>query len=98
MRSKNIFLVLMGFMPLVAGLLMNFFINKFNMYILSYGLIGIVFVVTWGGLGVIVGSKFKENIKITFGLMHLPMFLALILNLYQHIILDYYMIGVIGIF
>lgn len=94
-KNKNILLFLTGFIPLGIGFLMNSFINTFEAYALPYGLIGIVFIVMWGSLG-FVSSKFQKNIKISFAITHLPIFLALILNLYQDIILEYYMIGIIG--
>lgn len=90
-------LILIGFIPLAAGLAINWLINIFPTKNLPFGIISIGFLVFWVWLG-FISCKFKETIKVSVCLVHLPLFLALVFNLYQEIVLEHYLSNIIGLY
>ena len=93
---KRLLLILFGFIPLAIGWVMNWLIMSFPNKVFPYALISIVFLALWALLGFIV-FNFNETIKISLCLVHIPIFLALVLNLYQEIILGQYFGNLLGV-
>ncbi len=96
MKYKNLLLILFGFIPLMLGFLINWLIMNFQTTIIPFNIIGYIFLIFWFFLG-FISYKFQKNIAFSLSLIHLPIFLALILNLYQEIILGEYFSNTLGI-
>ena len=93
---KKLLLVLFGFIPLGIGWLINGLTMAFPNTVLPLGLISVAFLVLWAWLG-FISCKFEKVIHISICLIHLPIFLALALNLYQEIVLGQYFSNIVGV-
>ena len=92
--KKLIILNLLGFIPLFIGIIMNYIIMQD--VILSFNLIGFIFIILW----IFIGYK-TEGIEETPGKssisIHMPGAFALILVLFQEIILGQYWLNLLGL-
>ncbi|MEG0913305.1 MAG: hypothetical protein RSG53_06825 [Oscillospiraceae bacterium] len=93
---KKLLLILFGFIPLGIGWVMNWLLITFPNTVFPFGYISIAFLVLWAWLG-FISYKFEKTINVSMCLIHLPMFLALALNLYQEIVLGHYFNNIVGV-
>ena len=70
---KRLFLILLGFFPLVLGFEMNSWIMQNENSILPFRLIGIIFPAIWILIG-LTTSKFKNTILKSAMILHFPAF------------------------
>ena len=91
--KKLIILNLLGFIPLFIGIIMNYIIMQD--VILSFNLIGFIFIILW----IFVGYKtegIEETPAKTSISIHIPAAFALILVLFQELILGQYWFNILG--
>ena len=92
---KKLWLVILGVIPLAVGFVMNWLMMTFSQTVFPYLLISIAFLSFWTWLGFNSYKFNKEGNTIYF--LHLPAFLALVLNLYQEVVLGHYFGNLLGI-
>lgn len=89
-------LIILGFIPLGMGFIMNWLMMTFSETVLPYIFISAAFLVFWTWISYIC-SGLKGTKKASVCLLNLPLFLALAFNLYQEIVLGYYFNSLLGI-
>lgn len=93
---KKLSLFLLGFIPLGLGSIISWLIMQFPHFVLPFRLIGVGFLIFWAFLGFVTYS-FKEAALTSVSAVNLVAFFALILNLYQEIILGRYWGNLLGL-
>lgn len=92
---RKLWLAILGFIPLAIGCVMNWLMMTFSQTVFPYILISIAFLAFWAWLG-FISYKFNKEGKAIF-FIHLPAVLALVLNLYQEVVLGHYWGNLLGI-
>ena len=92
---RKLIALLIGLTPLGIGYFMNDIMMQNQHLLLPYWLIGLIFLVVWCLVGYLTGDRAKFSVPLLL-FAHLPALIALILNLYQEIILGQYWANWIG--
>ena len=91
--KKLIILNLLGFIPLFIGIIMNYIIMQD--VILSFNLIGFIFIIFWIFIGYKTEGVEETPAKTSISI-HMPAAFALILVLFQELILGQYWFNILG--
>ena len=94
---KKLFLCLIGFLPLGVGFTMNWFMMQYQDSVLPYRWIGICLLLCWAGLGFFT-YHLKESAKVSACAVHLAALIALLLNVYQEVVLGRYWGNLLSVF
>lgn len=95
MNMKRILLILIGFIPLALGFLMNYWIMKYQDSLLPFKLIGIVFLILWGFIGYLT-CEFEETAAKSSKIIHSVAFIMLLIFVFQNSILGRFWFNIIG--
>ena len=95
MIIKKMTLILLGFIPLVLGFIMNSWILENPDSVLPFKLIGFAFLAFWVIVG-FFGFKFEKTLVKSTLIAHIPALLALLLIMYQEIILGQFWSNLLG--
>ncbi|MHA6253090.1 hypothetical protein [Oceanobacillus sp. CAU 1775] len=93
---KKMILLLLGFIPLIIGFLMNSWIIDNPDSVLPSNLIGIIFLVLWIVVGFISFTFEKSQLK-SFLIVHLPAIAMFVLLMYQEMIVGGYWSNLLGV-
>lgn len=96
MNVKRIFLILLGFIPLALGFLMNYWMMKYQDSVLPYTLTGIIFLVLWAFIGFLT-CEFEETPSKSSKIIHSVAFMMLLLFVFQSFILRQFWPNIVGI-
>ena len=95
MIIKKMTLILLGFIPLVIGFIMNSWILDNPDSVLPLKLIGFIFLAFWVIVG-FIGFKFERTLLKSVVIAHLPALIMLLLIMYQEVILGQFWSNLLG--
>ena len=93
---KNHYMIILGIIPLIVGVLINYLMTELNMYGSSITIISIVFLMIWFGIGFTVARTKYDKKTIIFNSLLLS-FTNYLIILFQLIVLGRWGFGLLGI-